>query len=104
QVAERSIAAEELVASGSGERHLETGVAHDATHEVRVDGVEGRLIERLERSVELGDEAGLRQPKIGVLGAERLRDRTRVHRFVEVDLVEGNVERLDARAPGANGK
>src|SRR5206468_11366643 len=99
---EAAIPAEQLVASGARERDRKAGLADRAADEVRVDPVEGRLVEAPKRVGKLPLEGLPCKPKLMVLGAERRRDGARVARLVIEALVETDVEGADPRVPRAH--
>ena len=58
---EGRVAAEQLVASRADERDLESRLAHRVRHVVRIEAVERRLIQAVQRRLEPGDELLLAQ-------------------------------------------
>ena len=72
--AEGAVPAEELVASGADQGDLESGVAHRPRHVIAVEAVEGRLIEAVERRIELGDESAFGQHDLSMPRADRSGD------------------------------
>ena len=103
-VAKAAVAAEQLVASRARQGDREAGVAHRTADEVRVQSVDGGLIEARERVGKLPSEDLLGQPQLVVLGVQRPRHRARVPRLVIGGLVEADVERPDRACAGTHGE
>src|SRR5690606_16041543 len=104
QVAKAPVAAEQLVPAGAGQRDREPGLAHQATHEIRVDRVERRLVEARERGLETTTKALLREAQLDVTRAERAPAAAGVFGLVETGLVEADVKRRALARPSARGE
>ena len=93
QVHEARVASEQLVAAGAGERHRQAGLAHGAADEIRVQRVEGGLVQAFDRVVEMIRKPLLRQQHLTMIRAEQMGDVARIGRLIELRLFKPDVER-----------
>ena len=99
--AEAGVAAEQLVAAGADQRHAEARVANGLGDAVRVQAVEGRLIERLDGRVERRREARPRSAESRDARCRwRARSPARSSPSLNSCLVEAEREGVDRRRVG----
>ena len=104
QIAVGGVASEELVAARARQRHGEPGGANGARHVVGVQPVEGRLVQAVQRRLQVLDEVRLRQHHLVVLGPDGGGDPPRDRPLVELLLLEGQREGVDGALGRALGQ
>jgi len=104
QVPEAGVPAEELVAAGAHQGHRESGIADGTGHDEGVQPVECRLVDRIQRPIELLHEIRLGQEHLLMVRPDGLGHPACDPALVELLLLEGQGEGVHRSAAGAVGE
>ena len=95
QVAETGVPAEQLIPAGSHQRHRQPRLAHRLGHVKGIEPVEGRLIQRVQSTIDVVDEHRFGEKDLAVVAADGLRDRPGALPFAQLALFERERESVD---------